>query len=147
MHPLLGTITYINSQPQRASNHFVLYLSEDVSSHNTPFVQTNSPSYPPRAEPSSYVLPSMPHHVSSPTTSDSGTLYVTPSAPQLTPSHVTPSAPQLMASHTMPNGLPYPPTNTPVKVSTSPPPYELALAMARGPKDTPPIETKTDTTG
>ena len=127
---------YINSRPQRAGNRFVLHpSSEDVPSHETPFVQTNSPSYPPRAEPSSYVPPNVPHHASLPTTLDSGTSYVTPSAPQLA------------ASHLVPNGLPYPPANAPVKVSTSPPLYELALAMACGPKDTPPIETKTDTTG
>ena len=137
--------SYINTSPQHSGNGFVLYPpSLDASSHKTSLVQTN---LSPPAEPSSYVPPNVPHHASSPTAMDSGMSYVTPSTPQLVSSHVTPSAPQLTASHVMPTGLSYPPTNAPAQVSTSPPPYELALAMARGPKDVSSTETKADITG
>ena len=138
---------YINTslQLQHSGNGFVLYSpSLDASSQKTSLVQTN---LSPPAEPSSYVPPNVLHHASSPTAMDSGMSYVTPSTPQLVSSHVTPSAPQLTASHVMPTGLSHPPTNAPVQVSTSPPPYELALAMARGPKDASSTETKADITG
>ena len=98
-------------------------------------------SQPQQAEPSSHVPPEVPHPTSSPN------LYVTPSAPQLVSSRATPSAPQLVTSHVMSTGLSHPPTNVPVQVSTSPPPYELALAMARGPKYASSIGTKPDITG
>ena len=97
-------------------------------------------SQPQQAETPLHVPLEIPHPTSSPN------LYVTPSAPQLVSSHVTPSAPQLMTSHVMPTGLSHPPTNAPTQVSTSPPPYELALAMARGPKYASSIGTKPDIT-
>ena len=134
---------YINTSPQHSDNDFVLYPpSLDASSHKTSLVQAANLS-----PPSSYVPPNVPHHASSPMAMDSGMSYVTPSTPQLVSSHVTPSAPQLTASHVIPTGLSYPPANAPAQVPTSPPPYELALAMARGPKDASSTETKADITG